>query len=175
MNSCIITFKAVIADLAKIGLMESELLEPEAPENLADIFRETTEIISERIKSTNATFIVNFEQPWIRFPKKYLRSILLNLITNAIKFHHDERAPVITIKSRLDEKFVVLTVEDNGIGIEQGRIDFIFRMYRRINKDIEGQGIGLYLIKKIVDATGGKIEVESEPGKGSKFSIFFTV
>jgi two-component system CheB/CheR fusion protein len=175
MNSCIITFKAVIADLAKIGLMESELLEPEAPENLADIFRETTEIISERIKSTNATFIVNFEQPWIRFPKKYLRSILLNLITNAIKFHHDDRAPVITIKSRLDEKFAVLTVEDNGIGIEQGRIDFIFRMYRRINKDIEGQGIGLYLIKKIVDATGGKIEVESEPGKGSKFSIFFTV
>lgn len=175
MNSCIITFKAVIADLAKIGLMESELLEPEAPENLADIFRETTEIISERIKSTNTTFIVNFEQPWIRFPKKYLRSILLNLITNAIKFHPDERAPVITIKSRLDEKFAVLTVEDNGIGIEQGRIDFIFRMYRRINKDIEGQGIGLYLIKKIVDATGGKIEVESEPGKGSKFSIFFTV
>jgi two-component system CheB/CheR fusion protein len=175
MNSCIITFKAVIADLAKIGLMESELLEPEAPENLADIFRETTEIISERIKSTNTTFIVNFEQPWIRFPKKYLRSILLNLITNAIKFHPDDRAPVITIKSRLDEKFAVLTVEDNGIGIEQGRIDFIFRMYRRINKDIEGQGIGLYLIKKIVDATGGKIEVESEPGKGSKFSIFFAV
>jgi len=175
MNSCIITFKAVIADLAKIGLMESELLEPEAPENLADIFRETTEIISERIKSTNTTFIVNFEQPWIRFPKKYLRSILLNLITNAIKFHPGDRAPVITIKSRLDEKFAVLTVEDNGIGIEQGRIDFIFRMYRRINKDIEGQGIGLYLIKKIVDATGGKIEVESEPGKGSKFSIFFIV
>jgi two-component system CheB/CheR fusion protein len=174
-NSCIITFKGVIADLAKIGLMESEMLEPGAPENLPDIFREITEIISERIKSTNATLIVDFEEPWIRFPKKYLRSILLNLITNAIKFHPEERASVITVKSRLDGKFVVLTVEDNGIGIEQDRIDFIFKMYRRINNNIEGQGIGLYLIKKIIDATGGKITVESEPGKGSKFCIFFKV
>ena len=59
----------------------------------------------------------------------------------------------------------------DGIGMPQAQLDKIFDMYGRLQQDIEGQGIGLYLAKKIVNATGGKIIVESEPGKGSKFMI----
>lgn len=175
MSSAVVTFKDVIADLAKIGLMEAELLEQSEPENLADIFKEITEIISERIKLANATFRIDFQEEKIRFSKKYLRSILLNLITNAIKFCPPNRSPEITITTQKQENFMVLTVQDNGIGIEQERIDFIFRMYQRVDHNIEGQGVGLYLVKKIIDSTGGKIVVESEPGKGSKFNIFFVM
>jgi signal transduction histidine kinase len=61
------------------------------------------------------------------------------------------------------------------MGIKKERLDFVFKMYQRINDDIEGQGIGLYLVKKIINASGGKIEVESEVDKGSTFKIYFKI
>ena len=57
--------------------------------------------------------------------------------------------------------------------ISEDKLDYIFKMYHRLNEDVEGQGIGLFLIKKIVDASGGKIEIQSEPGEGSTFNVFF--
>jgi len=68
---------------------------------------------------------------------------------------------------------VVLSVQDNGVGIPKEDIPKIFEMYGRLNQEVEGQGIGLYLTKKIVDAAHGNMEVESIPGKGSKFTIHF--
>lgn len=173
MNTAITTFKDVISDLGKIGLMEAEMHEESSLEKFEDIFKEITEIISEQIKTAKAIFTIDFQEKEVKFSKKYLRSILLNLVTNAIKFSPEDRKPKITVKTSKSEDFIVLSVQDNGLGIHQEQIDFIFKMYRRINEDIEGQGVGLYLVKKIVDASGGKIEVTSELDKGSTFSIFF--
>jgi two-component system CheB/CheR fusion protein len=106
-------------------------------------------------------FYTDFEEKQVRFSKKYLRSIILNLVTNAIKFSRRDVSPVIRITTEKVDEFVLLRVKDNGIGIDQERIDFIFRMYQRINTDVEGTGVGLYLVKKIIDASGGKIEVHS--------------
>ena len=66
-----------------------------------------------------------------------------------------------------------MLVQDNGMGISEQNLEQIFKKYARINQDIEGQGIGLFLARKIVDATGGKIMVESELGQGSTFTIYF--
>jgi two-component system CheB/CheR fusion protein len=175
MNNAITNFKTVINDLGKIGLIDAEMLEDSEPESFIDTFEEITEIISERIKLAGANFSVDFQEKEVKFSKKYLRSIILNLITNAIKFCPTDRNPDITISTKKEEGFILLTVKDNGIGVEKDRIDFIFKMYQRINNDVEGQGVGLYLVKKIVDASGGKIEVESEAGKGSTFKIFFKI
>jgi two-component system CheB/CheR fusion protein len=57
--------------------------------------------------------------------------------------------------------------------MRSGDIEKIFSMYSRLNENIEGHGIGLYLARKIINAAGGKIEVESEPGKGSTFTVYF--
>jgi two-component system CheB/CheR fusion protein len=164
MHNAIVTFKDVIHDLGKIGLMEAEMLEDSNPESFEDIFKEITEIISERIKLADVIFYTDFEEKQVRFSKKYLRSIILNLVTNAIKFSRRDVSPVIRITTEKVDEFVLLRVKDNGIGIDQERIDFIFRMYQRINTDVEGTGVGLYLVKKIIDASGGKIEVHSEVG-----------
>jgi signal transduction histidine kinase len=67
---------------------------------------------------------------------------------------------------------VLLSVRDNGIGISPDETGNVFGIYKRLHENVEGQGIGLYLIKKIVDAAGGKVTVESEPGNGSTFQIF---
>lgn len=173
MNSAIKTFNNVINDLSKVGAIEAEMLEECNSESFEAIYEEITEIISERIKQANAHFHLDFQEKEIRFPRKNLRSILLNLITNAIKFSSSERLPEITIKTEKVDGFILLTVKDNGIGINPDRLDFVFKMYQRINNDVEGQGIGLYLIRKIIDASGGKIEVESEKNNGSTFKIFF--
>jgi signal transduction histidine kinase len=64
-------------------------------------------------------------------------------------------------------------VSDNGIGIKADQLDSIFTLYLRLGQQVDGQGIGLYLVNSIMEAAGGKIEVESEFGKGSKFSLCF--
>ena len=93
-------------------------------------------------------------------------------MSNAIKFKRDEPL-VIKIRTVKEGKNTILTVEDNGHGIPKRSLDKIFEMYGRLRQDIEGSGIGLYLAKKIINAAGGSIVVESEPGKGSKFIIHF--
>lgn len=175
MYKSIHNFKEVIVDLAKVGKIESEMLEESHLENFNDIFNEVKEVMFERINFSKARISTDFLEKGIRFPKKNLRSILLNLLTNTLKFSSSDRLPEIMVKTEKVDNFILLTVKDNGIGISKDRVDFIFKMYHRINEDTEGQGIGLYLIKKIIDTSGGKIEVESEMGKGSTFKVYFKI
>ena len=97
---------------------------------------------------------------------------MFNLISNAIKFKGD-RPPVIHIVTKKENRNIILSVEDNGTGIAEKDMDKVFSKYGRLRADIDGQGIGLYLAKKIVDSAGGNIVVESEPGIGSKFIVYF--
>jgi two-component system CheB/CheR fusion protein len=175
MNTAISNFKTVISDLGKLGIMEAELSVDNQPEDFVEIFDGITVTLDERIRDSGAIFHKDFKEKKISFLKKYLRSILLNLLTNAIKFRSPDRLPEISISTAKIKDFILLSVKDNGMGIDKDRLDFIFNVYQRINPDIEGQGVGLYLVKKIVDAAGGKIEVESEVGKGSTFNIYFKV
>jgi two-component system CheB/CheR fusion protein len=175
MNTALTNFKEVIKELGKVGALEAETMEDANLESFDMIFTEIEEAISERIKLADAKVTTEFSVKDVRFSKKNLRSILLNLITNAIKFHSPDRLPEIFIATKEADGFVILIVKDNGMGIKKERLDFVFKMYQRINDDIEGQGIGLYLVKKIINASGGKIEVESEVDKGSTFKIYFKI
>jgi len=130
--------------------------------------------LENKIQASEAVITRNLEVKHILFSKKNLRSIVYNLVSNAIKFRGDE-TPVITILTWKEGDNVVLSVKDNGKGIPKGGIDKIFNMYGRLNQDVEGHGIGLYLAKKIVNAAGGKIVVESEPGVGSDFMIYLKI
>lgn len=166
-------FKEVITDLAKVGKIEAEMQEEYDIESFSDIFKEIKDLVSERIKHTKSKITTQFNEKEIKFPKKHLRSIMLNLLTNAIKFSEPYTVPEILIKTEKVDQFIMLSVKDNGIGVNADRLDFIFKMYQRVNDDFDGQGIGLYLIKKIIDTSGGKIEVESKVGQGSTFKIYF--
>ncbi|MBC7424224.1 MAG: sensor histidine kinase, partial [Ferruginibacter sp.] len=97
--------------------------------------------------------------------------ILYNLISNGIKFK-GSAPPIITIYSKMERDTVVLIIEDNGIGIPKKGLGKIFDMYGRLHRDVEGNGIGLYLAKKIIDAANGNIVVESEPRKGTRFIVY---
>ncbi len=103
----------------------------------------------------------------------YLESILYNLISNAIRYSHHERHPIIQIDSYVEGKNTVLKISDNGIGIDLDKNGHkIFGMYKKFSTHKDSKGIGLFITKNQIDAMGGNITVESEPNLGTTFKVF---
>lgn len=107
------------------------------------------------------------------FSRRKLRTVLYNLINNAIKFRTPGKPPEILVSTFMEKDFIVLSVKDNGIGIGESKTEGIFLKYKRLDNDMEGSGIGLYLVKEIVSKAGGGIEVVSNPN-GSEFKIYIS-
>ncbi|MES2429730.1 MAG: chemotaxis protein CheB [Bacteroidota bacterium] len=168
-NTSVKKFRSLINEMASIGKMESDEIEVEMVD-VIEILDNVEWSLENRIKSSGAVINRNLKVNHISFSKKNLRSIMYNLISNSIKFKTDI-SPVININISKEPQNIIISVQDNGIGMDKSDIDKIFTMYGRIHNDVEGHGIGLYLAKKIVDAAGGNIVVESKVGYGSKFII----
>ncbi|MEJ1221701.1 PAS domain-containing sensor histidine kinase [Sediminicola sp. 1XM1-17] len=106
----------------------------------------------------------------------YVDSILLNLVTNSIKYRDPNKNPKIEISSTTTKDNVILSISDNGLGIDLERHrNKIFGMYKTFHKHEEAKGIGLFITKNQIEAMNGKIEVESTVGKGSTFKLYFKV
>ncbi|MGF7039688.1 chemotaxis protein CheB [Mucilaginibacter lappiensis] len=163
-------FRELITELATIAKVEGDMITLEKVD-LDETIDNIEWSLENIIQASGAVIIRNLEVKQVLFSKKNLRSIVYNLISNAVKFKREESL-VIHISTQTDNDHIVLSVRDNGRGIRKGGIDKIFEMYGRLNHEVDGQGIGLYLAKKIVNATGGNIVVESEPGIGTTFSIY---
>jgi PAS domain S-box-containing protein len=104
----------------------------------------------------------------------YLESILHNLFSNAIKYRHPDRRPVVTINARSTGNGVEMVVADNGLGMDLETYgDKLFGMYRTFHNNKNARGIGLYLTKNQIDAMGAEIFVNSEVDKGTIFQLFF--
>ena len=104
--------------------------------------------------------------------KSYIESIFYNLFSNSIKYRSQERQLRIVITSKKVADKYIVHFEDNGIGIdlsEHGQ--YVFGLYKRFNYEVEGKGLGLHMVKNQVEAINGKINIESELGKGTKFII----
>jgi len=171
-HASFIKFRKLVEELGTIGKIENGMSEKEAID-VQELIEEIEASIENRIISSGTTIKKEVGATKIYFSKKNLRSIIYNLITNAIKFRNPDRPSEIFISATYENGFSLLTVKDNGIGMHPDKFERVFSMYGRLNENIDGQGIGLYLIRKIINAAGGKILVESEPGKGSTFKVYF--
>lgn len=104
----------------------------------------------------------------------YLDSILLNLVTNAIKYRSPNRLPIIEISTQTEGDYLVLSVKDNGLGLDLAKFkDKLFGMYKTFHNNPNSRGIGLFITKNQIEAMNGKIEVESEVNVGTTFKIYF--
>lgn len=123
----------------------------------------------------NKAVITHDTLPTVLADGGQLVQLFQNLISNAIKFKMPDEEPRIHISTKEEKDKYIFSVKDNGIGIEPKYADRIFEVFQRLQKrsEYEGTGIGLAISKKIVERHGGKIWVESEPGKGSIF--YFTM
>lgn len=108
----------------------------------------------------------------IRSVRPYLHSIVMNLVSNAIKYQKPDEPPVITLSAQKEANEVVLTVSDGGIGMDIEAVGAkLFTLYSRFHTHVNGRGLGLYLVKSQVDALGGHIDVKSSLNKGTTFIV----
>ncbi len=138
-----------------------------------DVLHEVEENINEQIEDSEAVINTGFSRcSYINYPPEHLKSIMQNLLTNAIKYKKRDTRPVIKISSGSNHGQTYLTVKDNGIGINLSQHKHkLFGLFKRFHNHVEGNGTGLYIIKTIVDLHGGNIDVSSEPNKGTTFKI----
>lgn len=143
------------------------------PLNLNNYINRTRDILSSQIQLNEASFIINVpDDALINYNSAYLESILHNLISNAIRYRHHQRKPIITIKLHKENEKYVIEVSDNGIGIDLKRhADKIFGMYKTFHNNSDARGIGLFITKNQIDAMGGAISIESKLNEGTTFKI----
>lgn len=129
--------------------------------------------LAQEIQDSGAV-VVGDNLPPVMGHRGRLTRLFSYLIENAIKFR-GKAAPIVTITARPEEAMWEFCVQDNGIGIEEDHHDIIFRLFQRLQtaEAYPGNGIGLGLSRKIVEAHGGSMRVESERGEGSRF--YFTL
>jgi len=150
---------------SRIGKQEKEAVSID----LASIVAECIEDLSFVIAKKHAT-VSYHDLPTVQGNLREIRQLFQNLISNALKFTSD-KPPKITVTSAPKGERWLLTVTDNGIGIDSQFSDKIFQMFQRLHPDseFEGTGIGLAICQKVVNSHGGNIWVESKLGKGSSF------
>ncbi|MFW2490359.1 PAS domain-containing sensor histidine kinase [Clostridium chromiireducens] len=162
-----------IVDSSKIeaGFLELNLLNANIVNVVEEIVMSVTSFV--KIKGLNIIFDTDTEEKIIACDPEKIERIMLNLISNATKFSNDNGEIFVNVKDMDD--WVEISVKDNGIGIEEKKLDIIFNRFEQVDKSLsrntEGTGIGLNLVKSIVKLHGGSINVESEYGKGSKFTV----
>ena len=111
----------------------------------------------------------------IRFVKRKLRSLIYNLLSNAIKYTPVGRIPVIFFRTYEQNDQLVISVQDNGIGLSTTAQNQIFEKFQRVRSSTEGSGVGLYLVHTIVSSVQGKITIESKLNQGSHFKIYLPI
>jgi signal transduction histidine kinase len=159
----------LIADLLTLSRAVRRARKPERV-NTDALLGELLDQCQETIRHRGVVIKVHSPLPEVVFDATHLRQIFLNLLTNAIKFLGDQPAPMIEIGGRSEDGFVEYYLKDNGIGIDPRYHDLIFGIFQRLKEvEVDGTGVGLAIVKKIIDSAQGKIWIESEKGKGTTF------
>lgn len=142
---------------------------------LQEYLQRTLDGLKMEINKNEAEVIVNFEDaPMVNYPPKYLNSIFHNLVSNALKYRSPDRKPRIELSTRKNQHSVLLTVRDNGLGIDLIKHkDNVFKIGKVFHKHPNAKGLGLYMTKTQIEAMDGKIWVESSPDQGATFYIVF--
>jgi signal transduction histidine kinase len=137
------------------------------PIALGELMAEVAEDLRARLDEAGATLEVG-ELPEVEGDRRQLRRVLQNVLANAVKFRGD--APLrVEVSAVRDSQEWVVTMRDNGVGVDPAQATRIFSMFSRANEQVEGAGIGLAVCRRIIEAHGGRIWVESADGGGSAF------
>ena len=170
------SLETIIRDLNKIvdirndkfAIYENVLLETEM-----ELIKES---LGDFISKNDVELHINFECEEIHSIKAYINSILYNLISNAIQYRSSKRRPVVTVTSTAVNGHVLLTVTDNGLGIDLTKHGHeVFKLYKRFHLHTQGKGLGLYIVRQQIEKLNGKIEIESKPDHGATFKVTLPV
>ncbi|MCK0146151.1 PAS domain S-box protein [Arenibacter sp. F26102] len=166
-----------IYQLNEIVEINSKVSSTLTTQNLLENVKKALKTVDSLIKKNNAQIELEVDEDInVLAVHAYLESIILNLITNAIKYQSPDRPVVLNINSGSAGDYAFLSISDNGLGIDLDRHGSkLFGMYKTFHSHPEARGIGLFISKNQIEAMGGKIEVESELDKGTKFTTYFKI
>jgi len=176
LDKAVTSLDTVIRDLNQILSIRKGINKSKEMIAFQEVFDWVTITLENEIALADVKIYHDFSRyPSVYSIKAYVQSIMYNLISNAIKYRRTNIESEIHVISYRNGDYVCLEVKDNGIGIDLQAIDpyKIFGLYQRMHTHVEGKGLGLYLVKTQVEALNGKIELESELMKGSKFTVYF--
>lgn len=170
-----INLKDTIDNLQEVVNLDAATGENLTSVSLLDSVNATINNLTTQIKNTGTKIMVDVD-PNVKVLGllAYIDSIILNFITNAIKYRSPKRQNTIQLSTLEDQHFTTLVIKDNGLGINlEKHGNELFGMYKTFHKNKDARGIGLFITKNQVDALGGKIEVESQVNEGTTFKISF--
>ncbi|WP_240475542.1 PAS domain-containing sensor histidine kinase [Flavobacterium hibernum] len=164
-----------INDLVKVIIIKDNPSMQKEEVSLQEVFENVFSQLSFQIELHKPIIKLKFDKvPLLNTNKAYIESILLNLLTNSIKYKSENRKLKISITAEQENHKAVLTFKDNGIGIDLERNrDKVFGLYQRFHNYPDSKGLGLYLVKSQVETMGGTISIDSEVNKGTTFTITF--
>ncbi|SMC87732.1 sensor histidine kinase [Pedobacter africanus] len=165
------SIQRVIHDLVDSRWKNQRVHPTEELLDIGNILEDVRLSLAAQIQESGARISQHIECPEIKFVRRKLRSIIYNLLNNAIKYTAEGQCPEVEIRCRKENDYFVISVSDKGIGMTPHERQSIFEKFQRVKLNCEGSGVGLYLVHTMVSAAGGRIELESEPGKGSVFSV----
>lgn len=156
-----------LLELSRVGRVTN----PPVDVQFGEIVQETVDMLSGQLEAGNVRLALSGSFPIVRVDRLRVAEVMQNLVSNAIKFMGDQPKPTVEIGTRGTDTdgMPIFFVRDNGIGIDPQYHDRIFGLFNRLDPGIEGTGVGLTLVKRIVEIHGGKIWIESEPGRGATF------
>lgn len=167
--------KRTIVDLTEISRLQNDIHGSLSTEilNIKEVYDDIMADLNHPNGLQKCFVKADFQVHQLMFSKKNFRSVLYNLLSNAIKYQSPERDCIIQVETRLEEPYVVLKVEDNGLGMSERNQEQLYSMFKRFHDHVEGSGIGLFMVKRIIESAGGHITVQSQQGVGTKFSVYF--
>jgi signal transduction histidine kinase len=158
-----------LLELSRIGRLANPAIEI----SFGELAREAVELVQGELTARQVEVKIEADLPWVFVDRIRIVEVLQNLISNAIKFMGERTDPLIEICVRKTDQQPVFYVRDNGIGIAPEYHERIFGLFNKLDLTSDGTGIGLALVKRIIEVHGGTIWVESALGKGATF--FFTL
>ena len=163
-------------DLSALGQVQEAANAAAEPVALADVVDEVLATLEPQVRAARARVTTDFTaRPVVSYARSGLRTIVLNLLSNALKYADPARPARVHCSLWLDAGQPVLWVKDNGLGFDAAAHGpELFKLFRRFHDHTEGTGVGLYLVNRLVQARGGRIEVESRVGEGATFRVYLS-
>jgi signal transduction histidine kinase len=168
----------IVKDLTHILSIRNDLTLKKDNINLQELTDKVLEDLQADIEVANPKILYDFSKAQgIYSVKPYIENMLYQLLSNAIKYRKKRIPLQIQIASEIKDCMFVISVKDNGLGIDLSKIDpyKVFGLYQRMHTHVDGKGLGLYLVKTQVEALGGKVNLESEENIGSTFKLFLPI
>ena len=174
MDGAVARFQQTLGYLTDVTRLQPEALD-HATElvDLSALVEAVRLDILPELTAARATLTVDLAMcPQLLASPKLLRSVFYNFLSNAIKYRSPDRPPLIHLRCRpAASGHPALEVQDNGLGLSEQQQDVLFQLFKRLHTHVPGSGVGLYMVKKMVDNAGGTLTVQSQLGVGSTFTV----